>query len=60
MKMKTYEQPQIEVFEVKMADIICTSPGSGTEELIEDDFDWDWSKENDKGNESMSEDNYEL
>ena len=36
MKKKTYEQPQIEIIEVKQAEIICTS----TEGLTQDDFDW--------------------
>lgn len=27
MKKKTYEQPQVEIHEVKMSNIICTSQG---------------------------------
>lgn len=27
MKKKTYQQPQVELFEVKAAEIICTSQG---------------------------------
>ena len=43
MEKKTYEQPQIEVFEAKKADIICTSPGAtgnNTEGLYEENFGW--------------------
>lgn len=31
MKKKTYEQPHVEIIEVKAADIICTSQTPGLE-----------------------------
>ena len=33
MKKKNYEKPQVEIIEVKQADIICTSTTSTAEDL---------------------------
>lgn len=48
MKKKAYKQPQINVIEVKAADIICTSGGynaspfsiNGGNDLLLDEEDW--------------------
>ena len=48
MKKKTYQQPQVELFEVKTAEIICTSQGynegpvkiNNGEDLLLDEEDW--------------------
>ena len=47
MKKKTYQQPQVELFEVKAAEIICTSgegqpdpTGAGFQDLEEGEFEW--------------------
>lgn len=53
MKKKTYQQPQIEIIEVKAADIICTS----TEILSQDDFDWG-DDSSGSFTESLTEDNF--
>ena len=53
MKKKTYEQPQIEIIEVKQTEIICTS----TEGLTQDDFDWGGGSSG-SSTESLTEDNY--
>ncbi|MBQ0046952.1 MAG: hypothetical protein KBT33_05480 [Prevotellaceae bacterium] len=53
MKKKTYEQPQIEIIEVKQTDIICTS----TEGLTQDDFDWGGGSSG-SPTEPLTEDNY--
>lgn len=40
MEKKIYKQPQFLVIEVKAADIICTSSGTNTENLTEEDYVW--------------------
>ena len=42
-KMKNYTNPEIEIVEIKSADIITTSPGTETSRYEESDGIWDLS-----------------
>lgn len=53
MRKKTYEQPQVEILEMKPANIICAS----TEKLTQDDFDWGGGSSG-SSTEGLTEDNF--
>ena len=40
MEKKPYVEPQTKVIEIEDEELICQSPGTGTDPLTEDDFEW--------------------
>lgn len=40
-KKLMYVTPQIKVVIIKQSHLLCTSPGASTEQLDEEDFEWD-------------------